>query len=1275
MRLVRGVLAAWLLICAGETVARAQEPAAEAPPSVQEIEKKVAELRAHLHAHPETPQGWGMLTMTEVMLLRTRMFAEANGAEPDQALLAEKQRAIVLRVREEWKAALPNDPTPYLQEMNESVPPAQRDDFVMSLRGRFPDDRGLLQRAVDILIKRDQGAQAEALVMAALAQHPDDSSFWRYAVSFFGQRNNEAKVRALTESWIERMPGDSGALEAFLNSGILERDPETSHARLERMLAMPPFDAARVNQCRLLLQRDTGRYRDLAERCLAEAERKAEAPSVRASAGAASVAASARPGSADDLARALAAMAPAERPAAVMQAASALPEGACTQRTAFIRLLPWDGTAAGGPPQSAASTLSGCERDPAAREFFLQLIASAPLDQLTSVLSYWFPRVNGVFRDPGPLGARLVETVEGRAHREPGARGMREALAAVYEMTGEDERRAALLEAWLQEEPQGPNAEQVAWLATYQENQDDDSEGPSSSAGGEKALDTLRASWKAGNTRALDALSERLLERGRSADLEALSAELAARQDSDSTAWAHLLEARALLATGKTPVSDRVLAEYEAYLHGLASPLKDAAREYVAVVGGRRGLEAATAAAAAVCEHESVRLNTTGSACSAEFLAELGASSAGLGVLEEAAGRSPNDIPAQLRYAQAASASGRDDAARAVYRRILALDPESTAAFSGLARIAERHNALGDAEALVRESARLPGGTPSDVSIVEVHLLRKAGQARRAVLLLEELRRRNPSNWQLDEELLEARAELAHEAPPPAAVAAPAIAGHPQKPTAAELAAMREAEGWLTGLDRPIDTKKAQALIVEQASAGSLYGIARLAINLRRGVLGEPDPQKANATAGPYIAQLKAIAESGDSYAEYLYGTLLLMGVGVPAQPAAALPWLQKAAERGEPGAIQNLGWMSVSGTGVPKDVHEAARWYRRGAEAGNTRSMYDLALLLFLPDGPLHNPPEGVPFLRQAAERGDPDSVAWWAALQLYGFETIAPDPVRARPWLERAAALEEPRGRFDLAASLLTGVGGPRDTARAVTLLEQNAAHGHSRSMVQLVWQCALGEGIPRDPDKAAAWIERAASLGIDDFSMVLGGSSEDGPMFRAWFEKDLAELERRGAAGDAFAGGLAARLYWMGQGVLENKDRALALARPAAAAGSTEAMRTLGRAFHEGIGLKADVSQAALWWRRCGDRGNSYCMVSYARMLLKGETGEIDLREGMKWFERAGEAGNGDAIFQLGRAYDEGWYEPRNETKAAYWKRKAAKAGSDEARGWMVAHGLKP
>ncbi|MGH7484864.1 MAG: tetratricopeptide repeat protein, partial [bacterium] len=283
--------------------------------------------------------------------------------------------------------------------------------------------------------------------------------------------------------------------------------------------------------------------------------------------------------------------------------------------------------------------------------------------------------------------------------------------------------------------------------------------------------------------------------------------------------------------------------------------------------------------------------------------------------------------------------------------------------------------------------------------------------------------------------------------------------------------------------------------------------------------------------------------------------------------------------------------------------------------------------------------------------------------------------DPVRARPWLEKAAALGGGGGIYDLAAALLTGAGGPADEKRAIMLLEQDAAQGNVRAAWQLAWQSALGQGMPRDPIRAAKYIDQATFWGYDTPGLVLGSQPDQAEVFRRYFTRGLRALEKNAAAGDAFAGGLAARFYQQeDSGVKTDFARSVAFARPAAAAGSSEAMRVLGSAYHLGWGVEADQAKSADWFRRGAEAGNSYCMMWYSQDLFSGEGGKRDGAAAIAWLERSGERGNHWAIRDLGNFYDVGGRGlTRDLKKATYWKRKALGFNDEEARGWLISHHL--
>ena len=1249
---------------------RAQAPGASSEsqgPTLEQAEANVRAIRATLKDPKTPPQTWGVLMMSEIVVLRLKAQKAAGGGAIDEAALAAEQRKMRERVFAEWKAARPGDATPYLAQMQGSVPPERMDDAVLGLVPHFPDDPRLLGRALQILSRREQVKQASELIEAALERHPESSELYGIAVNFFNEAN-ETRRHELIEAWIERQPGDANALRTFLGEPPASRDPRESARRVERFVAAGGAAPSRVELCGWLLAADQGAHHAAAVRCLHQVSEQTRDAQLRAKA--AGFLAKAGDDAGDGgLERSLAELPPERRPEAILDAAYALGEGQCERKLSLFKLLPkGSGSAAGLSNRFGA--LRGCQTNAPARAAYLDAFAHAPAEDLPNLLGRWFTKVNGRYQEDFGLAPPIVAALEARLPKAGGKPEVWQALDEAYQLAGWDDRRAAHLTAWIGTPLPPPAGPELVWLADYRTGH----EGP------QAGIDTLRAAWgRTHDVAVASELADLLVEAGKIDELTALADELArngsapeAPVDSREGNLARLLQARGALLH-RDP--ETALARYEAFVEHASYVKPEEAAEYLLTVAGVRGVPAAEQAAQTLCARPSMQsAGATPTQCAARLLAGLGHSQGALQLLEAAAQRAPEDLRLQASFALAAEQAGAFDRAEPAYRRLLAADPKSETSWSGLGRIAERRGDPRELETLLHQAEQALGAQPASLMLSLARAYLAAGRPKRAIEILNALRERFPGAYLGEDELREAYTALSR-ATPVAYRTGGSGGARVAPPSAADLRAAHDGEAAMLGLNGTVDEAKGREIVKRLAQQGNAYANVRLSIWQQAGTQGcRKNPQQADATARPYLPALKAAAEAGEPYAEYLWGTVLLRGIGVPKAAAEGGAWLRKAAERNEPWALNNLGWMAENGDGAPLNLQEALRWYRRGAEAGNVHSMESVAKLRLVGDEPgLRQPAEGVQWLAKAAERGLPEAVSWYGALLLYGFQGIAADPAHARPWLEKGNALGEERSLYDLGASLLAGVGGPADEKRGVALMEQDAARGSSSAMMQLAWQSALGQGTPRDGNRAEQWLEKAAAAYNDDPSVILGAHAEQGPGFRSYFTRGLSTLEKLAAAGDAFAGGFAARFYQQqDSGIKQDFTRAVALARPAAAAGSTEAMRVLGWAYRLGWGLPADQAQAAAWWRRGAEGGNTYCMMWYAQMLYKGTAGKQDTAAGLAWLQRSGERGNAWAIRDLGHFYDAGAYGlPRDPNKTAYWMKKALAFNDEEARGWLIAH----
>ena len=65
----------------------------------------------------------------------------------------------------------------------------------------------------------------------------------------------------------------------------------------------------------------------------------------------------------------------------------------------------------------------------------------------------------------------------------------------------------------------------------------------------------------------------------------------------------------------------------------------------------------------------------------------------------------------------------------------------------------------------------------------------------------------------------------------------------------------------------------------------------------------------------------------------------------MPANPADAAKWLERAAEQGQAVAQYRLGAVYERGQGVPANPATATHWYQLAANQGNRKAMHNLAV------------------------------------------------------------------------------------------------------------------------------------------------------------------------------------------------------------------------------------------------------------------------------------------------------------------------------------------
>ena len=89
------------------------------------------------------------------------------------------------------------------------------------------------------------------------------------------------------------------------------------------------------------------------------------------------------------------------------------------------------------------------------------------------------------------------------------------------------------------------------------------------------------------------------------------------------------------------------------------------------------------------------------------------------------------------------------------------------------------------------------------------------------------------------------------------------------------------------------------------------------------------------------IEDLIPIAESGDSFAQFVVGYDYANGIGVTEDDMEAVKWYGLASEQGDSSSQFNLGVMYANGEGTVQSKIIAHMWWTLSAEGGNERA-YD---------------------------------------------------------------------------------------------------------------------------------------------------------------------------------------------------------------------------------------------------------------------------------------------------------------------------------------------
>ena len=178
--------------------------------------------------------------------------------------------------------------------------------------------------------------------------------------------------------------------------------------------------------------------------------------------------------------------------------------------------------------------------------------------------------------------------------------------------------------------------------------------------------------------------------------------------------------------------------------------------------------------------------------------------------------------------------------------------------------------------------------------------------------------------------------------------------------------------GLYDGTSGVIDRHEARRLLadIHDRDALTIMWVARC---MDRGrAYFAPNHDLAMRKAQRVMPELDAMAEVGDAMAQYLLGSALEDGLGIPADAKRAINLYHRAAAQGYATAFNNLGLVHAYGRGTPGDQRKALGFFREGASLHEGSAMFNLAVMLGEGIGTEPKPAEALRWFMKAASIGE---------------------------------------------------------------------------------------------------------------------------------------------------------------------------------------------------------------------------------------------------------------------------------------------------------------
>lgn len=162
-----------------------------------------------------------------------------------------------------------------------------------------------------------------------------------------------------------------------------------------------------------------------------------------------------------------------------------------------------------------------------------------------------------------------------------------------------------------------------------------------------------------------------------------------------------------------------------------------------------------------------------------------------------------------------------------------------------------------------------------------------------------------------------------------------------------------------------------------------------------------------------------------------------------------------------------------------------------------------------------------------------------------------------------------------------------------------------------------------------------------------------------------EEIDRLEKEVKRGDLGAQYSLARMYYKGEGIAENKEKALELYTKSAEQGNRDAQYNLGCMYYNGECGSENKEKASELFNKSAEQGYEAAQLTLARMYHYGKGVTKNEEKAIGWYTKAAEQENVDAQNDLGVIFETSHGVFQDKEKAVERYTKAAEHGNSNAQ----------